>query len=172
MLYPGLSRPFPNEDIVGGGLVLLTRNSTRFSISMYPLSGVVNSILGDNCTSLQSRGDTHSSGTSPSPHQAVTCSLSSPFYNDVIHLTGVYIFPNEGKLEEFFHTLTAHSNHTSHEPHIYAGDFKVGFGIFDFCTHSRRLISKNRFPHPISVADAICGTRFDLRDSKRRALEN
>ena len=39
---------------------------------------------------------------------------------------------------------------------------KVGFGIFDFCTHSRRLISKNRFPHPISVADAICGTRFDL----------
>ena len=50
--------------------------------------------------------------------------------------------------------------------------FKVGLGIFDFCTHSRRLISKNRFPHPISVADAICGTRFDLRDSKRRALEN
>ena len=50
--------------------------------------------------------------------------------------------------------------------------FKVGFGIFDFCTHSRRLISKNRFPHPISVADAICETRFDLRDSKRRALEN
>jgi len=27
-------------------------------------------------------------------------------------------------------------------------------------------------PCPISVADAICGTRFDLRDSKRRALEN
>jgi len=49
---------------------------------------------------------------------------------------------------------------------------KVGFGIFDFCTHSRRLISKNRFPHPVSVADAICGTRFDLRDSKCRALEN
>ena len=37
---------------------------------------------------------------------------------------------------------------------------------------SRRLISKIRFPHPISVADAIFGTRFDLRDSKRRALEN
>ena len=25
----------------------------------------------------------------------------------------------------------------------------VGFGIFDFCTHSLRLISKIRFPQPI-----------------------
>jgi len=50
--------------------------------------------------------------------------------------------------------------------------FKVGLGIWEFCAISRRLISKIRFPHPISVADAICGTRFDLRDSKRRALEN
>jgi len=49
---------------------------------------------------------------------------------------------------------------------------KVGLGIFDFCAISRRLISKIQFPHPISVADAICGTRFDLRDSKRREVEN
>jgi len=49
---------------------------------------------------------------------------------------------------------------------------KVGLGIWEFCAISRRPISKIRFPHPISVADAICGTRFDLRDSKRRALEN
>ena len=35
-----------------------------------------------------------------------------------------------------------------------------------------KAISKIRFPHPIPVADAICGTRFDLRDSKRRALEH
>ena len=40
---------------------------------------------------------------------------------------------------------------------------KVGYSV---------IISKIRFPHPISVADAICGSRFDLRDSKRRALEN
>ena len=53
-----------------------------------------------------------------------------------------------------------------------SGHLKVGLGIFDFCAISRRLISKIRFPHPISVADAICGTRFDLRDSKRRALED
>jgi len=44
---------------------------------------------------------------------------------------------------------------------------KVGLGIWEFCAISRRLIWKIRFPHPTSVADAICGTRFDLRDSKR-----
>ena len=49
---------------------------------------------------------------------------------------------------------------------------KVGLGIVDFCAISRRLISKIRFPHPISVAETICGTRSDLRDSKRRALKN
>ena len=49
---------------------------------------------------------------------------------------------------------------------------KVGLGIWEFCAISRRLISKIRFPHPISVADAIYETRFDLRDSKRRALES
>jgi len=49
---------------------------------------------------------------------------------------------------------------------------KVGLGIWEFCAISRRQISKIRFPHPISVADAICGTRFALRDRKRRALEN
>jgi len=91
---------------------------------MHSLSGAVNSILGDNCTSLNSRGSAHSSGISPSLHQAVIWSLSS-FYNDAIHLTGVYVFPNEGNLEEFFDTLTAHSNHPCHEPHIYAGDFKA-----------------------------------------------
>jgi len=108
-----------------GGLALLTRNSMRFSITIHSLSGAVNTILGDNCTSLNSRGSAYSSGTSPSLHQAVTWSLLSPFYNDTIHLTGVYIFPNEGYLEEFFDTLTGHSNHPYHEPHIYAGDFNA-----------------------------------------------
>ena len=51
-------------------------------------------------------------------------------------------------------------------------NLKVGLGIWEFCTICRRLISKIRFPHPTSVADAICRTRFDLRDSKRRALDN
>ena len=130
MLYPVLSRPFPNENIkeqYRGGLSLLTRNSMHFSITMHPLSGAVNTILGDNCTSLNPRGSVYSSGTSPSLHQAVTWSLLSPFYNDRIHLTGVYIFPNEGNLDEFFDTLTTHSNHPPpcREPHIHAGDFNA-----------------------------------------------
>jgi len=50
-----------------GGLELLTRNSTRFYITIHSLSGAVNSILGDNCISLNSRGNAPSSGTSPSP---------------------------------------------------------------------------------------------------------
>jgi len=37
-----------------GGLVLLTRNSMRFSLTMHSLSRAVNTILGDNCTSLNS----------------------------------------------------------------------------------------------------------------------
>jgi len=52
-----------------GGLALLFRNSMRFSITIHPLSGAVNTILGDNCTSLNPRGSVHSSGTSPSLHR-------------------------------------------------------------------------------------------------------
>ena len=33
-----------------GGLALLTRNSTDFSVKMKSLSGVVNKITGDNCS--------------------------------------------------------------------------------------------------------------------------
>ena len=106
-----------------GGLAFLTRNSMRFSITMHSLSAVVNKILGDNCTSLDTRGNAHGGGVSSSLHQAVSWSLTSPFYNNTLHLTGLYIFPNEGDLDESFDTLTAHSNHPSHEPHIYAGDF-------------------------------------------------
>jgi len=62
--------------------------------------------LGDNCTSVNPRESGHSSGTSPFLHQAATWSLLSPFYNDTIHLTGVYILSNEGNLDEFFDTLT------------------------------------------------------------------
>ena len=98
------------------GLALLTRNSMHFSITMHSLSGAVITILDDNCTTLNSRGSFHGSGTSPSLPRAVTWSLSSPFYNDTIYLTGVYIFPNEGNLDEFLVTLTAHSNHPCHNP--------------------------------------------------------
>ena len=49
-------------------------------------------------------------------------------------------------------------------------DLGLGLGILDFCTISRRLISKTRFLDPISVEVTICGTCFHGRDSKRRAL--
>ena len=55
---------------------------------------------------------------------------------------------------------------------VFVFSVKVGLGKGDFCAMSRRLISKIRFRNPISVAVTIYGTRFDLRDSKRRALEN
>jgi len=97
----------------------------RFSITMLSLSGVVNKIIGDNCTFLDTRGHAHGSGVSSSLHQADTWSLLSSFYNNTFHLTGVYICSNKGNLDEFFDTLTAHSNHPSHKPHIYAGDFNA-----------------------------------------------
>ena len=138
------------------GLALLTRNSMRFSETMHSLSGAVNSILGDNCTSLNPRGSAHSSGTSPSFHQADTWSLSSPFYNDAIHLTGVYIFPNEGNLEEYFDTLTAHSNHPCHEPHIYAGDFNA-YTVEEIESHITTRISR---PLPPGGRYQPCASSF------------
>jgi len=110
-----------------GGLALLTRNSRHFSVKMKSLSGVVNKITGDSCKCMDKRrgGHGHGSGSLLILHQAVTWSLASPLYNDTIHLTGVYIFPDENQLQEFFDTLIAHSNHPAHQPHIYAGDFNT-----------------------------------------------
>jgi len=101
-----------------GGLVLLTRNSKHFSVKMKSHSGVVNQITGDDCKGVDKRrgGHGHGSGSFPSLHEAVTLSLTSPLYNDTFHLTGVCIFSDENRLEEFFDTLTAQSNHPPHEP--------------------------------------------------------
>ena len=70
------------------------RNSKHCSVKMKSLSGVVNKITGDDCKCMDKRrgGQGHSSGSLPMLHQAVTWSLTSPLYNDTIHLTGVYIF--------------------------------------------------------------------------------
>jgi len=110
-----------------GRFALLTRNSKHFSVKMKSLSGVVNKITGHNCKCMDKRRDRqgHGSGFLQILHQAVTWSLTPPLYNDTIHLTGVYIFPDENQLQEFFDTLIAHSNHPPHEPQIYAGDFNA-----------------------------------------------
>jgi len=72
---------------------------------------------------------------------------------------------------EIFHT-------DIHEAQIFKirgfrSTLKVGLGIFDFCTHSRRLISKDS----ISSPNFSCGCSYAeralwCRDSKRRALGN
>ena len=94
---------------------------------MKSLSGTVNKITDDNCKCMDKRrgGQGHGSGSLPILHQAGTWSLTSPVYNDAIHLTGVYIFPVENQLQEFFDILIAHSNHPPQEPHIQAGDFNA-----------------------------------------------
>ena len=88
---------------------------------------VVNKTTGDNCKCMDKRrgGHGHGSGSLLILHQAVAWSLTFPLYNDTIHLTGVYIFPDENQLQEFFDTLIAHSNHRPHELHIYAGDLNA-----------------------------------------------
>jgi len=82
------------------GLALLTRNSKHVSCKMTSLSGTVNKITGDKCKCMDKRRGSqgHGSRSLPILHQAVTWSLTSPLYNDTIHLTGVYIFPDENQL--------------------------------------------------------------------------
>jgi len=46
--------------------------------------------------------------------------LASP-----IHITGVYVSPSEGEVEEFFHTLTQQDHYHDREIHVYAADFNV-----------------------------------------------
>jgi len=54
------------------------------------------------------------------------------------------------------------------QPHL-----KVGLGIFDFCTHSRRLISKDSISSPnFSCCCSYAERALWCRDSKRRALGN
>jgi len=111
-----------------GGVALLTRNSKRFSVKMTILSGGTHMISGENgATGISSQSSQSGGGgrTSPLLHQAVTWTLVSPLYNGKIHLTGVYIFPDEDQTQEFFEILAVNSNYPSDEPHIYAGDFNA-----------------------------------------------
>jgi len=104
-----------------GGPALLTRNSKHFSVKMTSLSGTVNTITGDNCKCMDKRrgGQGHGSGSLPILHQAVTWSLTSPLYNDTIHLTGVYIFPDENQLQKFFrHSYASLKPFSPRTPHL------------------------------------------------------
>jgi len=45
-------------------------------------------------------------GANGSSHQAVSWTIKSPLIARPINITGVYVSPSEGKIEDFFHTLT------------------------------------------------------------------
>jgi len=54
-----------------------------------------------------------------------------------------------------------------------SGMMKVGLGVFEYCTHSRRLISKDSIFSPnFSCGSSYAERALWCRDSKRRALGN
>ena len=61
-------------------------------------------------------------GSLASPHQAVSWKISSDNHAQPFHITGMYMSPSEGMVEEFFQTLAKQNNLPPNEPHIYAGD--------------------------------------------------
>jgi len=61
-------------------------------------------------------------GSSASPHQAVSWKISSDNLAHPFHITGMYMSPSEGMVEEFFQTLAKQNNLPPNEPNIYAGD--------------------------------------------------
>ena len=51
--------------------------------------------------------------------------IRSPLIASPIHITGVYVSPTEGEVEEFFHMLTQKDHYPDREIHVYAGDFNA-----------------------------------------------
>ena len=51
--------------------------------------------------------------------------IHSPLIADPIHITGVYVSPSEGEVEEFSQTLTQQDHYPDREIHVYADDFNA-----------------------------------------------
>ena len=64
-------------------------------------------------------------GANGSSHQAVSWTIKSPLIARPIHITGVYVSPSEGEIEEYFYTLTQQNHYVADNIHIYAGDFNA-----------------------------------------------
>ena len=64
-------------------------------------------------------------GANGSSHQAVSWTIKSPLVARPIHITGVYVSPSEGEIEDFFHTLTQQNHYPVDDIHINAGDFNA-----------------------------------------------
>jgi len=58
-------------------------------------------------------------------HQAVSWTIKSPLIARPIHITGVYVSPSEGEIEESFHTLTQQNHYPADDIHVYTGDFNA-----------------------------------------------
>jgi len=63
-------------------------------------------ILYQNASNLKVEQHRITDGANGSSHQAVSWTIRSPWIARPIHITGVYMSPSEGEIEEFFHTLT------------------------------------------------------------------
>ena len=61
-----------------------------------------------------------------SSHQAVSWTIKSPLTAHPIHVTGVYVSPSKGEIDEFFHVLTKEDHYPAEDIHIYSGDFNAG----------------------------------------------
>ena len=89
-----------------GGVAILYRNTSNLKIEQHRITD----------------------GSNGSSHQAVSWTIHSPLIADPIHITGVYVSPSEGEVEEFFHTLTQQDHYPDREIHVYTGDFNAHVG--------------------------------------------
>ena len=86
-----------------GGVAILYRNTSNLKIEQHRITD----------------------GLNGSSHQPVSWTIHSPLIVDPIHITGVYVRPSEGEVEESFHTLTQQDHYPDREIHVYTGDFNA-----------------------------------------------
>ena len=82
-------------------------------------------ILYRNASNLKVEQHRITDGANGSSHQAISWTIRSPLIARPIHITGVYVSPSEGEIEEFFHNLTQQNHYPADDMHIYAGDFNA-----------------------------------------------
>jgi len=97
---PGAQKRWSRQHEYGGGVAILTRDEAGLHVEQ---TRVID-------------------GSLASPHQAVSWKISSDNHAQPFHITGMYMSPSEGMVEEFFQTLAKQNNLPPNEPNVYAGD--------------------------------------------------
>jgi len=117
-----LSSPFRPVEIVESGWSIqqVSRVQKRRSRQHEYRGGVA--ILTRDAAGLDVEQTRVIYGSSASPHQVVSWNISSHNLAHPFHITGMYISPLEGMVEEFFHTPAKQNKLPPNEPHIYAVD--------------------------------------------------